>query len=173
MKFKLIYIFIWSSFLCFNQVKGQSITPYILNNGGGFSTMMEWSLNESVSIAPFSAGGYFLNTGVLQPLTNIVTGITEYGPTVFGNQILVGPNPTSNILHLKANMNQVGNLSFQLLDAKSSILFTHEAGAIFNSYDRDLQMQAYSDGLFYVRVYFKPNNGTAKVGVYKIIKLSK
>ena len=42
-----------SSFL-----SAQSITPYALNNGGGYSTSMEWNIGESVSIANFIASGY-------------------------------------------------------------------------------------------------------------------
>jgi hypothetical protein len=133
----------------------QSITPHILNNGGGSVTSMEWSIGEGASIAPFLAGGLSLNTGVLQPMTNIVTAINEYGPAVFGNQITVGPNPVANLLRFKVRLAQVGNLSIQLFDAKSAI-----------------QMQGYPDGVMYVRVYFKPNNGAAKTGVYKIIKIA-
>lgn len=154
------------------SANAQSITPHILNNGGGSTTSMEWSIGEGVSIAPFLAGGFGLNTGVLQPMTSVITGINEYGPSVFGNQISVGPNPVSNLLHFKAMLAQVGNLSIHLLDAKSAIVYTQEAGTIYGSYDKDIQMQGYPDGVFYVRVYFKPNNGTTKTGVYKIIKIT-
>ena len=150
----------------------QSITPHILNNGGGSATSMEWSIGEGASIAPFLAGGLALNTGVLQPLTSLVTGINEYGPAVFGNQITVGPNPVSNFLHFKARLSQVGSLTIQLIDAKSAIVYTQEAGIIYGSYDKDIQMQGYPDGVMYVRIYFKPNNGVAKTGVYKIIKIA-
>ena len=132
---------------------------------------MEWSLGESVSIANFIASGYSLNTGVLQPMTSIVTAINEYGPVVFGKQITIGPNPTTNLLHIKARFNELGNLSFQLLDAKSTIVFTQEAGAIFSSYEKDILMENYPSGVFYMKVYFKPSNGIANTGIYKIIKL--
>ena len=155
----------------FNVVNGQAITPYTLNNGGGSSSFLEWSLTESVSVASFIAPGYFLNTGVLQPNTNVVTSINEYGPSVFGSQIIIGPNPTSNLLHIKARFNQVGTLSFQLIDAKSTIVFTQEAGTIFSNYDKDILMENYPSGLFYMKVYFKPSTGRAKTGIYKIIKL--
>ena len=150
----------------------QSITPHILNNGGGSVTSMEWSIGEGASIAPFLAGGLSLNTGVLQPMTNIVTAINEYGPAVFGNQITVGPNPVANLLRFKARLAQVGNLSIQLFDAKSAIVYIQEAGIIYGNYDKDIQMQGYPDGVMYVRVFFKPNNGAAKTGVYKIIKIA-
>jgi hypothetical protein len=132
---------------------------------------MDWSISESVSITSFIAPGYFLNTGVLQPNTNLVTSINEYGPAVFGTQITIGPNPTSNILHIKARFTQAGSLSYQLIDAKSTILFTQEAGTIFSSYEKDILVENYPSGVFYMKVYFKPNNSNAKTGIYKIIKL--
>jgi hypothetical protein len=104
-------------------------------------------------------------------MTSIVTAINEYGPAVFGNQITIGPNPTSNLLHIKARFNEPGNLSFQLIDAKSAIVFTLEAGTIFSSYEKDILMENYPSGVFYMKVYFKPSTGIAKTGIYKIIKL--
>jgi hypothetical protein len=167
---RLIFLFI--TFLSnFTEAKAQSISPYTFNNGGGYFSAMEWSIGESVSIANFLASGYSLNTGVLQPMTSIVTAINEFGPAVFGTQITIGPNPTNNLLHIKARFNQAGSLSFQLIDAKSTIVFTQEAGTIFSSYEKDIFMENYPSGVFYMKVYFKPINGNAKTGIYKIIKL--
>jgi len=168
---KKIIGFILIYCLIFNLVNGQVISPNTLNNGGGYSSSMEWSIGESVSIANFIASGYSLNTGGLQPMTSIVTAINEYGPAVFGTQITIGPNPTSNLLHIKARFNQVGTLSFQLIDAKSTIVFTQEAGTIFSSYDKDILMENYPSGVFYMKVFFKPSTGNTKTGIYKIIKL--
>ena len=167
MKHKFLFFLLLVAF----KVRSQTMTPNTINNGGGYSSTMEWSMGESVSIANFIASGYSLNTGVLQPMTSIVTSINEYGPAVFGNQIMIGPNPTSNLLHIKARFNQVGSLSLQLIDAKSSIMFTQDAGTIFSSYDKDILMENYPSGIFYMKVYFKPITGIAKTGIYKIIKL--
>jgi hypothetical protein len=164
-------ILVFLLFLSTSFLSAQSITPYTLNNVGGYSSSMEWSIGESVSIANFIASGYSLNTGVLQPLTSVVTSINEYGPTVFGNQIIIGPNPTSNLLHIKARFNESGSLSLQLMDAKSAILFTQLAGTIFSSFEKDILMENYPSGVFYIKVYFKPIIGIAKTGIYKIIKL--
>ena len=167
MKHKFLFFLLLVAF----KVRSQTMTPNTINNGGGYSSTMEWSMGESVSIANFIASGYSLNTGVLQPMTSIVTAINEYGPVVFGSQITIGPNPTTNLLHIKARFNELGNLSFQLLDAKSTIVFTQEAGTIFSSYEKDILMENYPSGVFYMKVYFKPSNGIAKTGIYKIIKL--
>ena len=168
---RILYFILAFSALSYTKSYGQTMTPYALNNGGGYSSYMEWSLGESVSIANFIASGYSLNTGVLQPMTSIVTAINEYGPAVFGAQITIGPNPTTNLLHIKARFNQAGTLSFQLIDAKSNIVFTQEAGTIFISYEKDILMEQYPSGIFYMKVYFKPSTGSAKTGIYKIIKL--
>ena len=167
MKHKFLFFLLLVAF----KVRSQTMTPNTINNGGGYSNTMEWSMGESVSIDNFIASGYSLNTGVLQPMTSIVKTINEYGPVVFGSQITIGPNPTTNLLHIKARFNQVGSLSLQLLDAKSTIVFTQEAGAIFSSYEKDILMENYPSGVFYMKVYFKPSNGIAKTGIYKIIKL--
>lgn len=163
--------------ICILSIKsnGQVISNAIINNGGGSSTVsafnLEWSIGESVSIAYFTAPGFTLSTGILQPMTTIVTSINEYGPAVFGTQITIGPNPTSNILHFKASFNQVGNLAIQLIDSKSTIFISHEAGLIYSSFEKEFSVKELPSGIFYVRVVFKTNNGRLKTGVYKIIKI--
>lgn len=164
-------VFIFAIFFIGHKTFAQTISPYTMSNGGGYSSAMEWSIGESVSIANFIVSGYSLNTGVLQPMTSVVSAINEYGPAVFGAQITIGPNPTFNLLHIKARFNQVGSFSLQLIDAKSAIVFTQEAGTIFSSYDKDILMEKYPSGVFFMKVYFKPSTGRAKTGIYKIIKL--
>jgi hypothetical protein len=158
-------------FLSTSFLSAQSITPYALNNGGGYSSSMEWNIGESVSIANFIASGYSLNTGGLQPMTTIVTFINEYGPAVFGTQIVIGPNPTNNLLRIKARFNEIGSLSFQLIDSKSSIILTQEAGMIYSSYEKDILMENYPSGVFYMKIFFRSITGNLKTGVYKVIKL--
>jgi hypothetical protein len=149
----------------------QSITPLTFNNGGGSSSFLEWSLTESVSISSFIAPGFSLNTGVLQPNTNVVTSINEYGPAVFGSQITIGPNPTLSLLYFKARFAEVGRLSIQLMDAKSAIVLTQDVGSIFSSYEKAISLEDYPSGVFYLKVYFKSIVGNTKTGIYKVIKL--
>ena len=164
----IIFLFISTGF---SNLYAQSITPNTLNNGGGSTGSMDWNMGESVSIANFSTPNYFFNTGVLQPMTSVVTAINEYGPAVYGNQITIGPNPTTNLVHFKGNFTQSGKLSIQVIDAKSSVILNHDAGTIISIYEKDVFMDIYPSGIFYVKVYFKPTNGLAKTGIYKIIKL--
>ena len=149
----------------------QSITPQTLNNGGGSSSFLEWSFTESVSVASFIASAFSLNTGILQPNTNVVTSINEYGPAVFGSQITIGPNPTMSLLHFKARFAEVGRLSIQLMDAKSAIVLTQDIGTIFSSYEKNISLEDYPSGVFYLKVYFKSIVGNIKTGIYKVIKI--
>ena len=149
----------------------QSITPLTINNGGGSSSFLEWSITESVSVYSFIAPGFSLNTGVLQPNTNVVTSINEYGPSVFGSQIAIGPNPTLSLLHFKARFAEVGRLTIQLIDAKSAIVLTQDVGTIFSSYEKAISLEDYPSGVFYLKVYFKSIVGNTKTGIYKVIKL--
>lgn len=160
-------------FICFSwtQIGAQNINLYTFNNGGGFNNTTEWSIGESVSIAHFTSNGYSLTTGVLQPLIGLSTGISEYGPLVFGHQITIGPNPTSNQLRIKTVFNEPGNLSFQILDSKSALVINQDAGLIFSTYNKELMLNDLPSGVFYVRVYFKPTSGKIKIGIYKIIKI--
>lgn len=149
----------------------QSLSPYAFNSGGGYSNTAEWSIGESVSIAHFISFGYSLNTGVLQPLTTISTSIEEYGPVVFGDKIIMGPNPTSKILRIKASFNEVGAISFQMFDSKSNNVLSYDGGTIFSKYEKDIYLESLPAGAYYMKVYFKPSIGNTKTGIYKIIKL--
>jgi hypothetical protein len=169
--FSKSYILVLVFFIILNNSNAQSISPATFNNGGGFGTGSEWNIGESVSIGSFSTSTILLTTGVLQPLTNVVTSVNEYGPKVFGSQVIIGPNPTTNYLDFKANFSQLGSLNFQLLDSKSKVLLNKEQGSIFSAYQTRIQLESYASGIYYIIVYFKPISGILQKGVYKIIKL--
>ena len=159
------------TFFIGTNVSAQSMTLYTFNNGGGFNNTIEWSIGESVSIANFKSNGFALNTGVLQPTSSTLTGFNELGSSVFGDQITIGPNPTFNLIHIKAIFNEPGNISFQLVDSKSASVLNQQPTTIYKSYEKDFVLEKLPSGIFYMKVYFKPTNGKAKTGVYKIIKL--
>lgn len=159
------------TFFIGTKISAQSMTLYTFNNGGGFNNTSEWSIGESVSVANFISNGFALNTGVLQPISSTLTGINELGSSVFGDQITIGPNPTYNLIHIKAIFNEPGNISFQLVDSKSASVFNQQPVTIYKSYEKDFFLEKLPSGIFYMKVYFKPTNGKAKIGVYKIIKL--
>ena len=167
----MLNIMLLFTFFIGTKISAQSMTLYTFNNGGGFNNTIEWSIGESVSIANFISNGFTLNTGVLQPTSSTLTGLNELGSSIFGDQITIGPNPTFNLIHIKATFNEPGNISFQLVDSKSASVFNQQPVTIYKSYEKDFFLEKLSSGIFYMKIYFKPTNGKAKTGVYKIIKL--
>ena len=69
----------------------QSIHPSVFNMGGGASSGLsvngEWSIGEMAAIGSYLSSTIQFNAGVLQPKSDIVTGVNEIGSLVFGNQI--------------------------------------------------------------------------------------
>ncbi len=166
-----IALAIFNIFIFFTTTNGQSITPMTLNNGGGFSPSMEWSICESTSIAFFNTSLLGLNTGVLQPMTNLVTSINEIGFDTFGNQVSIGPNPTYNQLNLNIRFHEMGDLTVEMLNSKSDIYLHEELGKIGGLYNKTFFIEKFPSGIYYIRIYFKNDNGLIKRGTYKIIKL--
>jgi len=158
--------------LIINQnVFGQSITPSTINNGGGFSTTLEWSIGESASIANFTSATHLLNTGVLQPITIENKG-NNGNSSDLGIVVTIGPNPTNDLVHLKLKFKELGHLLLQLTDAKSALVFSKEVEITNNnSYENDLRMEQYAAGVYFLRVYFKSTSGNEKKAIYKIVKI--
>jgi hypothetical protein len=142
--------------------------------GGGYSDnfIMEWSIGESASISNFLNIKNGLNTGVLQPKNRIRKETNLNGSTAFGSQITIYPNLTPNIFYLKGNFNTTGNLKMQLILDNTTILNTHDAGLVTEKYEKSFSLAPYPDGIFYIKVYFKPNIGNMIIGIYKVVKVS-
>jgi len=169
---KLVFFFFLFSILNgFSYLVAQSITPFTLNNGGGSAASMEWSMGESISIANFSGPGFFLNTGVLQPLSSVVTSIFDNNTATFSNELSIGPIPTMKMVYVRARFKQIGNMSLQVLDVKSNLLQTQESRGMTSNIDMEIALDAYPAGIYYIRVYFKPIYGTIQSGIYKLIKI--
>jgi hypothetical protein len=149
----------------------QSISPYTLNSGGGFSTGLEWSLGESVSIASFVSTSLTINTGVLQPQANLVTAISEFPAYQFSNQILIGPNPVVSSLHLDLDLLEAGELSYALVNLSGVELYRHEAGLVFGNYSAELVMDKYASGAYFILFLFRPILSETRTAIFKLIKL--
>ena len=149
----------------------QSITQLAFNNGGGYSATMEWSIGESVSIASFSSGKFNLNTGVLQPISNLVIDVIDIVPSLSEDQVTIGPNPTSNHLYVKTRFGQAGKINLKIHDLRATLIYSDELDLSLGLYNKDIQLQGFASGTYFLTIYFKPVLGTPKRETYKIIKL--
>ncbi len=163
------YLFHFSFYV--SKVSAQNLSPIILNSGGGFAHNFEWSIGESASIANFKANNIYLNTGLLQPYDNVVNLIEAIDKDPFSSSIKLWPNPSEKLLNIKFNYAEVGNLSFQIMDAIGNVVLTHEVGIVYSNYEKSISIETLPSAPYFLKVNFKPIYQIVKSKVYKIIKL--
>jgi len=110
------------------NVRGQSITPSILNATGGSASIgtnhIDWSIGEMTMVSTFTTSSVIVTQGILQPTDSSIatTGIAK--SNVAGN-LLVFPNPASTVLNLQYTSPAQGSLSYRLIDMAGKTIINH------------------------------------------------
>ena len=159
-----------------SRIFSQSITPFTINIAGFTSIQSGYSLTvstgETISITNLKApNGESLNSGFLQNNPPLVTGIEELLNKIGDNEVSITPNPTNTITNLITNFIQPGQLQYQILDVGSKLLYRSQSQNALSTKQTIIELQNYPAGIYYILVFFKPNSGIAKTGIYKIVKL--
>ena len=157
-------------------ITAQSITPFTINIAGFTATQNGYQLTvstgETISITNFKApNGESLSSGFLQNNPPLVTGIEDLLSRIGDNEVSISPNPTSSITNLITNFAVPGQMQFQILDLGSKIMFRSQAQSAITAKRTEVVLSNYPAGVYYILVFFKPNIGNSKTGIYKIIKL--
>ena len=164
------------SLLSTSILSAQSITPFTINIAGFTATQNGYSLTvstgETISITDFkSPNGVGLSSGFLQNNPPLVTGIEDLLSRIEDNEVSISPNPTSATTNLITNFAIPGQMQFQILDLKSNILYRSQAQSAITVKRTEVALNNYPAGVYYILVFFKPNIGNSRTGIYKIIKL--
>lgn len=105
----------------FGKLNAQMIGPATLNATGGFAVIganeYEWSIGEMTLVNTYTGTNLVVTQGVLQPLDGS-NSIKEQQTT---KNILVYPNPVSDILNVQVTYNSSGVLSYSLVDMKGAV----------------------------------------------------
>ena len=169
-------ILLFLSLLGTSILSAQSITPFTINIAGFTATQNGYSLTistgEAISITDFkSPNGVGLTSGFLQNNPPLVTSIEDLLSRIGDNEVSISPNPTSTTTNLITNFTVPGQMQFQILDLKSNILQRSQAQSAITVKRTEVALNNYPAGVYYILVFFKPNIGNSKTGIYKIIKL--
>lgn len=132
---------------------------------------LEWNLGESASIASFKNDALVITTGLLQPLSQVVTSLLVYEPSVFGKQVTIGPNPASKVLKISAHFTNMGQVQIKIVDAQSALVMEDANNSISFYYNQQFEISHLPTGVYFVQIIFKPFNGVKKIGIYKILKM--
>lgn len=159
-----------------SESNAQNISISTFNVTGNSSTInanygLTYSVGESLSIANFLAtNNTVLNSGFLQVYQPVVTGIQD--TELIGQNIVTAlPNPTVNFLNIKANFNKIGQFQFQVIDASSKILLSSNPINTIGAIEKTITLAIYPEGVYYLRVIFRPSTGKTQLGTYKIVKI--
>jgi hypothetical protein len=169
-------IFVCLLLLNISVLKAQSITPFTVNIAGFTATQGGYSLTvstgETISITNFkSPNGESLNSGFLQNNPPLVTGIEELLSKIGAGEVTITPNPVNTETNLITNFIVPGQMQYQILDITSKLLFRSQFMNGLSNRQTKIDMSNYTAGTYYILVFFKPNSGLAKTGIYKIVKL--
>lgn len=150
----------------------QSMSPAILNAGGGSATLngntFEWSIGEMVLVNTAHAGNLIVTQGLLQPLkTNGSTGL-EVDQFVM-DHVKVYPNPTENIFYIETDFHAVGELYCVLYDMSGKIVENKKLAINNQSVKVPFNISALAGGLYSLTIAFTGEGNTSKA-VYKIEK---
>ncbi len=162
--------------LAYASLSAQSITPFTVNIAGFTATQNGFSLTvstgETISITNFkSPNGESLNSGFLQNNPPLVTGIEEILSKIGAGEVTISPNPVNSETNLVTNFVVPGQMQYQILDITSKLLFRSQPLSGISNKQTKIDMTNYTAGTYYILVFFKPNSGLAKTGIYKIVKL--
>lgn len=150
---------------------GQIISPKVINNGGGFSSnlnySLEWSIGESELIKTFNSNLYFLNSGVLQGV------LIKKGN--FSNDainVTIAPNPIKNFINLNITFNSLGEVDIQLIDLIGKIKSTNHFILTEMKLNKLLETSSLPAGFYFLQINFKPLIGENVINNFKILKVS-
>ncbi len=167
----LILICIHQTCICAQIILASTQNSTGLTSSSSNGYILTYSVGELASIEHFIApNNYMLSTGLLQTFSPLVTVLNELAHSE-RMSVTIFPNPTSQYLHVATNYNQSGQVQMHLLDAQSKIIYKSESNAIFNQFQKNLDIGKYPAGIYYLKIQFQPNLGQKRVEVYKIIKL--
>ena len=139
------------------------------STNGGSNPQYQWSVNN---VAAGTGPNYLLNNAsnntkvrctltsnascaIPQTISDSITVncITTAVPTIDGlEDYHVSPNPTSDRIFVFLKLNQIKKVSFALFDMRGIKLFESTPAPISGAYTKEINLFAYSSGIYYIKV---------------------
>ncbi|MBK9284065.1 MAG: T9SS type A sorting domain-containing protein [Sphingobacteriaceae bacterium] len=149
MKHFFFFIVLLFGFISFQS---QTVTPVLLSNDGGFSSLtngsISWSIGEPVSES-YTNGGNITTMGFHQPEIGLNTLIKQQGEEV---QILIYPNPVKEILNVNLEGLKAGKYNIDLNDAVGKLIYTTNMEVTESSYKLEIKINEAAAGNYFLRV---------------------
>lgn len=152
-------------------VRGQSITPSVINNSGGSgnigSNTFEWSVGE-IMVNTFTTPSVIVTEGVLQP--NLSTSSIAVSPTIQG--ISVFPNPANSIVNIQLEAKSEGTLIYRLMDVAGRTINEQVSEIKAGTVTRQLDIKHLACANYMLQVFYKVPGAQEQSSTFKIQKLN-
>ncbi|GAA4459848.1 hypothetical protein GCM10023093_01580 [Nemorincola caseinilytica] len=153
------------------MVRGQSITPSIINNMGGSGTIAgntyEWSVGE-IMVSTFSAPSVIVTQGVLQPMSS--TSDVPMSPVLSG--INVFPNPASSAVNIQFNTQQEGTFTYRLMDVAGRVILENSSTVQPGTVTKQFDISKLANANYMLQVFLRPQDGPEATNTFKVQKLN-
>lgn len=171
MKSRLLLPCILAALAAAPMVRGQSITPSVINNTGGSGTIgsntYEWSVGE-IMVNTFTASTVIVTEGLLQPNLSS-TGIATT-PAITG--ISVFPNPSSSVVNIQLDAKSEGSLTYRLMDVAGRLITENTCEIKAGNVIRQLDIKNLASANYMLQVFYKAQGAEEQASTFKIQKLN-
>jgi hypothetical protein len=171
MKSKLFLACVFSALAGLPTVRGQSITPDVINSAGGSGTVggntYEWSVGE-VMVSTFTSTSLVVTQGVLQP--NLSSSSIPDAPSLSG--INVFPNPAKSIVNIQFSAKDAGQLIYRLMDVAGRTVIEHTSDVKPGEVMRQLDIEKLACANYMLQVFFRADGKPEATNTWKIQKLN-
>ena len=170
--FTLVILF-FSLFHC----SAQSITPSVINTGGGFFQsgyyQFEWSIGELALVGEMNSSNNSLviTNGFIQPF--IQYPATNNTNNIFGSdEIKIFPNPASSYVEINFLTKQKGRITLSFYDGSGRRILSVTDSYYGVGLIRRIPVSQLPNEVYVLHVDLEPYSGySSKKGVYKIVKI--
>ena len=146
-----------SLFVGTNVLYGQSLERQVIGSSGGSfvntsaDRMLEWTLGEMSMVETFQSTSNYLTQGFHQPEVAIVGDIDSD----FFEELVVFPNPASDVLKIRYQLSAAGQLSFRLTDVRGIEVQSEQAIEYYSGQQiTPLYLHKLSNGMYVLEVTF-------------------
>ena len=133
-------------------LRSQTVTPMVYSNQGGYNVAaggsISWTIGEPIS-ETYTTTTKITTMGFHQPELGIATLINEQGQD---KNILVYPNPVSEVLSVSFKDLESNTYQLELLDATGKLVYVVDVKITEHTSPIHMNMSKYAAGNYYLRI---------------------
>jgi len=151
--------------------KAQTLSPQVISSGGNYGSSsvgtISYTIGQPSAVTTATSSNAILTQG-FQQVDNLSTGISQVSANVLNNMLLY-PNPASNLINLKCNFIKAGNLQAIIFNSLGQQIKTIQNIACIANTESvtSFNTQAFAVANYILYLKFTDENGVITEGNLK------